>query len=102
MLPESYIKKCKNCPELQNIRPSSIINGEYWFPNLEELYTLVKSIPNLNAVNDLTLLSKLRIGIANLCCDSYLKQQSLYDFFIMFYMKMIHDKEWNESRSQFL
>ena len=84
-LPETYLKKCNKIEEFKT-NP----------PNLQELYDICKALPRFVSSKDLDFLSKMRICISNLCCNSYLKNQSMYDFWLMFYMKEKYGLEWFE------
>lgn len=85
--------KCERALELQEVKPASV--GGVWYPNLQELYDLCKSLPKLKDTDDYTLLSKMRMGIAQACCDSYLKRQSMHDFWLMFWMFEKMKKCWH-------
>lgn len=87
-LPASYLKKCAASDQFK-INP----------PTLDELYNLCSDLPKFKSTTDLTLLSKMRIAISNMCCSSYLNEQSMYDFWLMFYMKEVYGLEWYENNN---
>jgi len=74
----------------------------YWVPTLFQLTQLCRNMARMKAqnVNDLTLLSKMRITISSSCCNNYLNSQSMHDFWIMFYMNMEKGKDWNEGSNK--
>lgn len=120
----SYIRKCKASTELQsvwtpkkydyygNVNYSvqqietddvSIITPDfYWVPSLYQIIDLCRNIPRFKAqeVNDLNLLSKMRISVSSTCCNNYLNSQSMHDFWLMFYMEMTCKKDWNEGANR--
>jgi hypothetical protein len=101
MLSETYIKKCKVCKELQALKPATCTT-EIWYPTLDELLTLVKGLPQLKNTTDHHLLSKMRCGIAQSCCENYLRGQSMHDFWLLYWMYEAHKKDWYEGRNEFL
>jgi hypothetical protein len=98
MFSQSYKEKCKACQELQALKPSSI--GSIWYPTMDELVALVKAMPKFAEVNDYNLLSKMRIGIAQACCDKYLRHQTLWDYWLMFWMSEKTKKCWHEGAKE--
>lgn len=125
---ESYIKKCKACEDIQklwnpiyldnfgNINNNVFQFGDresarlidktlyFWIPSLYQIIDLCRNMDRMKAqkVNDLTLLSKMRISISSSCCNNYLNSQTMHDFWIMFYMTMNHGKEWNEGANKWI
>lgn len=90
-LPKSYLEKVKTIPEL---------SGN--LPNLDELIQLVKSLPQYKETSDYALLSKMRCNIAQCACDKYLRTQSMYDFWLIFYMNVKYRKEWNDGAKKWI
>ena len=87
--PVSFLKKCAATPEFINNTPS-----------LDQLVELCKSIPKFKEISDLKLISKMRISISNQCCDKYLNHQTIYDFFLLFYMDEKYGKNWYEGANE--
>lgn len=85
--PESYIKKCTNCPEINN----QVLS-------MDEMVLLCKGLACFTTCTDLKLVSKMRIGIAEMYCDTYLNTQSIWDFWIMFYVRFAFGKEWHDGK----
>lgn len=118
----SYIRKCVACKEIQALwtrdegdyfsnvnnvvsqhtSENGIPEGSYWVPTLYQLTQLCRNMSRMKAlnVNDLTLLSKMRITISSSCCNNYLNSQSMHDFWMMFYMNSEHSKDWNEGANK--
>ena len=99
MSSEGFKAKCRASKELQDLKPSGV---DFWYPTVDELISLVKDLPNLKNVDDYHLLSKFRIGIAQVCCDNYLRLQTMADFWILYWMKQKTGKEWNNGVGKWL
>lgn len=86
----------QNCPEI------GIPEGSKWVPGLWQMTDICRNMTHMKAtnVNDLNLLSKMRITISSSCCNNYLNSQSMHDFWIMFYMNKEHGKDWNEGANK--
>lgn len=87
--PQSYIIKCNATEEFKNK-----------YPTLDEWQVIIRTVSQLKNITDYELLSKLRIGIAQSCCDGYLRTQTIYDYYIIWYMHVKYDKSWYNGAGQ--
>lgn len=85
----SYITKCKVTPEI----------GNQVLPMGELVDLCRKAYPG---VSDLNLLSKMRIKTTSRCCSGYLATQSIHDMWLVFYMGVVHKKQWIEGDSKWV
>ncbi len=88
MFSESYLKKCR----VLIIEPLT----------QDDLVELCKNLPKYRKKNYLQLLSHFRIGLQRMCCDSYLRTQSMNDLWLMFYIKEKDGRFWDEGKSKWL
>lgn len=117
-----YIRKCRACHEIQsqwarnegdyfatvnnvimlNSAGVTIPEGSIWIPSLYQIIDLCRNMSFLKEtnVNDLNLLSKMRVTISSSCCNNYLNSQTMHDFWMMFYMNKEHSKDWNEGANK--
>lgn len=75
----AYINKCKKA----NLEPKSL---DEWFKLFRELYP---------KDTDCQLLSRIRIGMSQCACNSFLQKQDIYTLFLMSYMLLKHNKRWD-------
>ncbi len=88
MFPNSYLKKCKALI----IEPLT----------QDDLVELCKALPKYQKKDYLQLLSHFRIGLQRMCCDNYLRTQSLNDLWLMFYIKEKDGRFWDEGKNKWL
>lgn len=90
-----YIRKCKAAAEYEN-------GFNDLCPDMDGWWDLIKKIPGNENCTDYKLLSKIRIGASQACCDSYLQTQSILEFFIIYYMYTKYHKEWDNGKGKWL
>ncbi len=89
MFSKSFIKKC----DALMITPLT----------QDELVELCMALPKYKRKKTyLQLLSHFRIGLGNMCCDSYLATQTLNDLWLMFYIYEKDGRIWNEGKHQWM
>ena len=119
--PKTYIKKCQASKELQllwkrnegdyyldslqskeirRVVNEAVSEKAFWLPTLEQLIELVREIPRYKNESDLNLLSKMRVCISNACCSSFLKHQSMYDFWLIMWYQEKFKFDWYEGRNE--
>ena len=88
MFNKTYLKKCTAL----KINPLT----------QDELVHLCKQLPKYKKKTYLQLLSHFRIGLQKMCCDSYLRTQTLNDLWLMFYIKEKDGRIWSEGKNQWI
>jgi len=68
----------------------------------DDLVELCKNLPKYKNKTYLQLLSHFRIGLGRMCCDNYLKSQSLNDLWIMFYIFEKDGRTWFEGKNNWM
>ena len=86
MFSKSYLKKC------------SALNIDSL--TQDQLVDLCKQLPKYKKKTYLQLLSHFRIGLQRLCCDSYLRTQTMQELWLIFYIKETQNKTWNEGNAK--
>lgn len=69
----------------------------------DELVELCMALPKYKRKKTyLQLLSNFRIGLARMCCDSYLATQTLNDLWLLFYIFEKDGMIWNEGKNRWM
>jgi len=68
----------------------------------DDLVELCKNLPKYKKKTYIQLLSHFRIGLGRMCCDPYLRSQTLNDLWLMFYIYEKDGKIWNEATRKWM